>query len=205
MMGDRLGDGAVGDPHDPHVRVGGVGERVAERLDEEGVRLGLQWERPGLARHADDAPGRRRVAGDVVALAAGRAGRKLRGEARGEQQLEPEGELARGGRVGRVGVEQREVRAEQVEDLRVRLARVEDPADGVAGPRGAVERVRVGAQPGVRRDGLRARDGEQVAAPLVQSEVDPEERLEERRTPLAIAPIRPRIGVYTCRIRSASP
>ena len=75
----------------------------------------------------------------------------MRREAGGEQQLEAERELVGVRGVGARGVEQRELVAEQVEDARVRLGRVEQAHHRVARPGRAVERARVGAQAGVRR------------------------------------------------------
>ena len=97
----------------------------------------------------------------MFALAAVRAGRELRREPRRVHQLQPERELAgpAGGlRTLRVigCAEQREPVAEQVEDVAVPLAGVEQPQDRVAGARRAIQRCRVRAQaPGSRRSSRR--------------------------------------------------
>ena len=75
-------------------------------------------------------------------------------------------------------VEQRELVAEQVVDAGMRLGGVEQAPDRVARARGGVERAAVLAQARIARDGLGRGHGEQVAAPLVQDEVEAEERLE---------------------------
>ena len=85
--------------------------------------------------------------------------------------------LARAG-PRRVGVEQRELVGEQVVDAGVRVAVVEQPADRVAGAGGGVERAAVLAQARVAGDRLGGRDREQVAAALVEHEVEAEERLQ---------------------------
>ena len=86
-----------------------------------------------------------------------------------------------------VAVEQGEHRAQQVEDLGMGLARVEQPRDGVArAPRG-IQGIRALAQRPVRGQRLRARHGEQVRAPLVQAEGHAEERLQAPPEPAARA------------------
>ena len=98
-------------------------------------------------------------------------------------------ELARPARRG-LAVQQRELVGEQVVDAGVRVAVVEDAGDGLAGAGGAVERAAVLAQARVGGDGLGRGDGQQVAAALVEHEVEPEERLEpaaEARARLAHA------------------
>ena len=92
--------------------------------------------------------------------------------------------------------------AEQVVDAGVRIGGLEQAADRVAGPRGGVEGAGVLAQARVAVERLGGGDGEQLPAALVQdSDVRkkgsrrPPKRLRERRTPLAIAPTRPRWGV----------
>src|SRR5919201_2625747 len=71
----------------------GAGERAAERAHHELVRLCVEGEGRRLARAAHDAAGGAREPGEVVGLAARGARRQLRREARGEQELEAEGEL----------------------------------------------------------------------------------------------------------------
>ena len=73
--------------------------------------MGGLVEREGarLAGRADDAAGGAGEAGEVLALAAGRAGGELWGEARGEQQLEAEGERVGAAGAGGLAVEQREL------------------------------------------------------------------------------------------------
>ncbi len=69
-----------------------LGQRAGDRLHEEGVRLGAERERAGLATGADHAARARREAAQVLRLAAGRAGGQLGGEPGRQQQLEAEGE-----------------------------------------------------------------------------------------------------------------
>ena len=78
--------------------VGGLRERTAERGDEEVVGGLVEPERARLAGRADDAAGGAGEAGEVLALAAGRAGGELGREAGGEEELDAEGE-----RVGAAG------------------------------------------------------------------------------------------------------
>ena len=79
---------------------------------------------------------------------------------------------------GGLAVEQRELVGQQVVDAGVRVAVVEHARHGLAGAGGAVERAGVLAQARVGGDGLRAGDGQQVAAALVEHEVEAEERLQ---------------------------
>ena len=58
------------------------------------------------------------------------------------------------------------------------LGGLEQPPDRVARARGGIQRTGVGAQARVRLDGLRAGDRQQLAAALVQIELQPEERLQ---------------------------
>src|SRR3954468_8959626 len=169
---------------------GRLRERPAERGDHERVRALVECERVRLARAADDAAGSPREADDVLAIAARRAAGEMRREARGQQQLEPERERVRAAGPRRLGVEQRELVREQVVDARVRVAVVEDPRHGLARARRAVERPGVLPEPRVRRDRLRRRDRQEVAAPLVEHQVQAEERLQpaaEARARLAHA------------------
>ena len=118
-----------------------VGQREAERLRHERVRRLAEGERPGLAGGAHDAARGAGEADEVLAVAALRAGGQLRRQAGGDEQLEPERELVGGrGVAGRVGVEQRELVAEQVVDGRVRVSPLEQAPDGVAGAGGGVQR-----------------------------------------------------------------
>ena len=108
---------------------------------------------PGLAARADDPAGGAGEAGEVLGLAAARAGGQLRGEAGGQGELEPEGERrleAGGPRQGGV-VEHRQVAAEQVVGGRVGLGRVEQPQHRVAGAGAGGQRRAGGAQPRVAR------------------------------------------------------
>ena len=91
-------------------------------------------------------------------------------------------EFARPARAG-IAVEQRQFVGQQVVHAGVRVAVVEDPRDGLAGPRGAVQRAGVLAQARVRGDGLGRRHGQEIAAPLIQDEVETEERLEPPTEP----------------------
>ena len=63
------------------------------------------------------------------------------------------------------------------------FAVVEDPGDGLAGPRGGVEGPGVLAQARVGGDRLHRGDREQVAAALVEDEVQAEERLQAPTEP----------------------
>ena len=173
----------------------------------------LERERARLAGAADDAARRAGEADEVLALAAGGAAGELRREAGGQQQLEAEGERVGAARAVGVAVEQRELVGQQVVDAGVRVAVVEDAGDGLAGARGAVERAAVLAQPRVARRSSRPRSpsagrcgprrargrGGRTAPAARRSATC------ALRTPLAIALTRPRVGVYRCRIRSASP
>ena len=125
------------------------GERVrarrrgtAERGDHEGVRFFVELKGAGLAGAADDAAGRAGEADEVVSLAAGGAAGQMWREARGEQELQAEGERVGAAGAGRVALEQGELVGEQVIDAGVRFAVVEDAGDGLARPGGAVERAR---------------------------------------------------------------
>jgi hypothetical protein len=114
----------------------------------------------------------------VLARAAARARGELRGEAGGQQELEPERQGVRAAGLGRLCVEQRELIGQQVVDAAMRVAVVEQAPDRVAAARRDVERPRVLAQPRVTGDGLGARDRQQVRTPLVEHEVQAEERLQ---------------------------
>ena len=193
--------------------LGRLRQRLAERLDQEAVGVAAERERAGLAARADDAAGAGREGAQVLAVAAGGAGRELGREAGGEQQLQPERQRvgARGG-VG-VGVEQLELAAEQVVGGRVRLGRVEQPQHGVARLAGALER----GAPLAQRRVARRRSPPPVTVhssprPSCSTRLTrnsgssrPPKRDFVRRTPLAIAPTRPRSAVYRWRMRSASP
>ena len=158
--------------------------------------------RPSLAGGAHDAPGRGREAAEVLAGPAGGAGRELGGEPGGQEQLQAEGQLIGPPRAGHVGVQEGELVAEEVEDLRVRLAGLEEAGHRVAGAGRGVEGRPVRAQTREAVDGLRARDRQEVRATLVQDEARrkngsrrPPKRLRVRRTPFAMALTRPRCGV----------
>ena len=75
-------------------------------------------------------------------------------------------------------VEQGELAAEQVEHRRVGLGGLEQPADRVAGPRGAVQGLPVSPQPRVRVQRVGPRHGQQLSPALVELELQPEERLQ---------------------------
>ena len=143
-----------------------LGQRAAERGDEEVVALLREREGAGLAGAADDAARRAGEADQVLGVAARGAGGQVRREAGGEQELEPERErVGARGPLGRA-VEQRELVGEQVVDAGMRLAVAEQPRDGVARAGGAVQRAGVLAQPRVAGERLRARDRQQVAPGL---------------------------------------
>src|SRR3954447_6862276 len=136
----RLGDRALGLAQRARLGGGRLGQRAGQGLGQEDVGRLVEPERAGLAPAAHDAAGGAAEADEVLALAARGAGRQLRREAGGDQELEPEGELVGHGRLAvGVGVQQGQLVAEQVEDSRVRVRGLEQARDGVAGARGAVE------------------------------------------------------------------
>ena len=147
MVLQRLEDRPLGLRQRARRSVGRLGQRAAERGDEEVVRVLAEREGARLAGRADDAARGAGEADEVLALAAARAGGELRREAGGQQQLEPERERVGARRARGVGVEQRELVGQQVIDAAVRLAVVEQPRDRVARARRAVERAGVLAQP----------------------------------------------------------
>ena len=114
----------------------------------------------------------------MLALATRRAGRELRCEARGQEQLEPEGERLRPGGRGGLVVEDPQLAAEQVVRGGIGLLRVEQAEDRVAGLGRALDGVAALPQRGMRVDGLRRGDGVELTAALVEDQVDAEERLE---------------------------
>ena len=81
-------------------------------------------------------------------------------------------------RLRRLLVQHGQGATEQIENLGVRLARVEDAAERITGSRSAAQSLLVGAQRRVGANGLCAGDGHQIAAPLVQLKVEAEERLK---------------------------
>ena len=116
-----------------------------------------------------------------------------------KRQLQPEGErrAEAGGAVGaaepvdRLGpVENRQVAAEQVVGGEVRLLGVAEAQHRVAGARRGPQRRPVGSQVGVRGDRVRRGHRAQIAAALVEDQVEPKERLQppaEARARLAHA------------------
>ena len=109
--------------------------------------------------------------------------------------------LARPARSG-LRVEQRELVGEQVVDAGVRLAVVEQAADRVAGAGRGLKRRAVLPEPPVAGERLGARHGEQVAAALVEHELEAENgsrrppkrdfgaaRPSDRAHPAALRPI----------------
>ena len=181
--------------------------------DEELVRLARERERARLAAGADDAARARRERREVLTLAARRAGRQLGREARGEQQLEPEGERVRACGRRRVAVEQLELPGRA--GCR--------PACSAPRSRAASARRRTPGWPG-RASGQLSRSAgcaSTVSTPVtVQRSPRPWRRIRftrasgssrppsrdfTRRAPFAIAPIRPRSRLYRWRMRSASP
>ena len=125
---ERLEDRPLGLGERARRRVRRLGQRAAERADEEVVRVLAERERARLAGRADDAARGAGEADQVLALAAARAGGELRREAGRQQQLEPERERVAARRARRIGVEQRELVGEQVVDAAVRVAVVEHAA-----------------------------------------------------------------------------
>ena len=124
----------------------------------------------------------------ALRLAAARAGGELGGEPGRQRQLEAEGERRGrpGGAIPRavaarrlLAVEQRQVAAEQVVGGRVRPPRsraAAAPRRSRAPPPSAPARSSAGC--GWRGDGMRRGDRGQLAPPLVEDEVEPEERLQ---------------------------
>ena len=147
--------------------------------DHEGVRLLVERERVGLAGAADDAAGGAGEADEVLALAAGGAAGELRREARGEQELQAEGE-----RVGAAGARRdrgRAARARWRAGGRRRRAgrrrrRCARRPRRRARRRRARRRARAGADAPATVSARR--DGQHVAAALVEHEVEAEERLQ---------------------------
>ena len=113
--------------------------------------MGLVVEREGrgLARRAHHAAGRAGEADEMLALAARGAAASWGTSPAASSSLRRKASWLARPAPGGVGVEQGELVAEQVEDLRVRVAGLEQPRDGVAGARGRVERGGVLAQPWV--------------------------------------------------------
>ena len=199
VMLERLGDRPLGLAQGPIAGLRRPRQGAAQRLDHEPVRLRREPEPTPFAGAAYDPAGGAGEADQLIGLAAARARAELGGEAGGQRQLQPEGQRRRQPRraVGaavaleRLGaVEDREVAAEQVVGGRVRLLGVAEAQDGVARPRGGAERGAVGAQVRMRLDRVRAGHRRQVAAALVQDQVEAEERLQppaEARARLANA------------------
>src|SRR5215203_865378 len=94
-----------------------------------------QREGPCFAARTDNTACRSRKGGQMLCLAASRAGSQFRGEACNQRQLEAEGEgglQACGPGLVRI-VEQRQVAAEEVVGGWIRLGGVEQTQNGVAG------------------------------------------------------------------------
>ena len=183
MVLERVDDRALGLGQSERLGGGRLRQRAAERGHHERVRILGERERARLARAADDAAGGAGEADEVLALAARGTRGELRGEARRQQQLEPEREPVRAAGARRFAVEQRQFVGQQVVHAGVRVAVVEDPRDGLAGARRAVQRAGVLAQTRIRGDGLGRCHGQEIAAALIQDEVEPEERLEPPAEP----------------------
>ncbi len=178
MVSGGFADRSVGERDYTRVDAGQVGQRAAERVCEKPMGLAIELERTGLAGRTNHSPCGRREANQLACLAAVCAGGELRRKAGRQQELHPKRDLECVGRVLRMIVKQRQSATKQVEDLRVRLSRIKDAAQRIAGARGAIERALVSAKCCVGTDRFGARDGHQVAAPFVQLKVEPEERLK---------------------------
>ena len=76
-----------------------------------------------------------------------------------------------------IGVEQRQLVAEQAEHLRVRLGGLKQPRDRIAGPCRGIERDGMVAQPRQRRDRVPAGDRVQLPPAVAQHRAHVEERL----------------------------
>ena len=131
---ERVGDRPLGLAQRAGVSRRRLGQRPADGVDQEGVRLLGQRERARLAGRAHHAARGAREAAEVLALAARGARGQLRRQAGGEQQLEAEGELV--GVAGAVGLASRAARARCTAGCR---------------RRGAARRCRTGARPRRRR------------------------------------------------------
>jgi glutaredoxin 3 len=175
---ERVDDRPLGLGQRTRRGVRSVGQWGAEGGDHERVGVFVQSECARFAGAADHAAGGSGEADEVLALAAACAAGELGCEAGGQQQFQAEGE--RVGAAGAVGfaVEQGELVGEQVVDARVGVAVVEDAGDGLAGAGGAVQRCAMFAQARVGGDGLGRGDGQEVAAALIEDELEPEERFE---------------------------
>ena len=194
---ERVDDRPLGLGERARRRVRRLGQGPAERRDHEGVRVFVEREGVGLAGAADDAARRAGEADEVLALAAGGAAGQVR--ARSRRRAAASGGTRASSR-GRPG------------PGRGRAARARWPAGGRrrscgspsskmratasharAAPSSA---ARVLAQARVRGDRLDRGDGQQVAAALVEHEVQAEERLE--------APAEPRLRLAHALSRSRS-
>ena len=103
--------------------VGRLGQRAAERADQEVVRVLADREGTRLARRADDAAGGAEKPTRCSASPQPAHAASCGAKPGAEQQLEPERERVGARRAPRVGVEQRELGGEQVEDPSVRRRR----------------------------------------------------------------------------------
>ena len=146
---ERLADGALDLAQRRRLGLGRLAERLRQRLDHEPVRFLGEAEGAGFAAAADDAPGGAGEAGQVLGLAAARAGGELGDEAGDQRQLEPEGE-----------------RRFEAGAARVARRRRAGPGSGRAGCRraGSARPSRAGAAPRRRRGRRRSAPGPRSAA-----------------------------------------
>ena len=164
---------------------GRLGERPAQQRVDGGDAGAGERDRAGGAAAADGAACAGRVADERgLRLAALRAARDVREVAREPQQLELEGERERlvrragGGRL-RV-VEQVEEARQRGERARVPLLLAEEAEHRLRADEARAEPVRVLARRVVRADQLDARDRLELAASLVEHELDVRQRLQAR-------------------------
>ena len=155
-----------------------LGQRAAERADEEVVRVLPERERARLARRAHDA-----ARGPEKPTRCSRSPHPAHAASCGAKPA-ASSSLSRKAsafaRVARAGCASSSASwlESRWKTPRCGLAVGEQAPDRVARARRAVERAGVLAQPRMARERLRARHRQQLAAALVEHEIEPEERLQ---------------------------
>src|SRR5436305_4100620 len=165
-----------------------LGERAAERADEEPVGLLAEREGGRLVGTAHDPAGGGGETAQVLGGAARRTRGQLRQETRGQEQLETEGEAVGGTSVADVGAQQGQLVAQQAEHVRVSLRALEQARDGIARERRGLQCCGVIAQSRMSGDRVRARHRVKLATSLVERGANVEERLQASAKPAASAP-----------------
>ena len=168
--------------------LGRLRQRTSHRGDEEPVGLLAQWECRGFTGAADNAAGGGREPTQPLRLAASRTTRQLGEDSGRQKQLQAKGQAVLRAGMDGIAAQERQFIDEQPEDLRVRLAGLEQAANRVAGAGRRIECGRVLTQQPVGADGIRAGHRVEVASPLVQHDLDVKERLEPGAEPAAGAP-----------------